>query len=211
MKTWLVLGLAACGLAACGKSVPNSIPDPRPLDLAAINALVPDSLKADLVFEATQLDVWGDDTRETFTVATPKGWTGDRASPLMVKLEPPAGKLGRYTLLRVALGGGGKDDKPQDWDAVSRKREFNKPKLITIERDEDSPTDHLLVDTDGTRHITYAWWRPGGLHYYTCEVTLNGPVGAAEAAFERACKSITIASNGRPIPDWNAPPTAPIR
>jgi len=191
MKTWLVVGLAACGKA------PNRIPDPRPLDLAAINALVPDSLKADLVFEAAQLEISSDYARETFAVAMPKDWVGERTGPLAIELHAP-NKLGTFTKLRIGIGAGGDGDKPQDWHAVSRKSELDLSKSITIEKDEHSPTDHLLVYTNDTIaprfHIIYVWWRPGGTAYYSCMATVDGPATQAEAAFEHVCKSITVAS-----------------
>src|SRR5688572_13258687 len=74
-------GLAAIAVPACGNSSGSDVKaDPpaapaKPLDVAAVNALVPAALKDKVSFEKTEIvEERGRSRKTVYTVAAPKGW-----------------------------------------------------------------------------------------------------------------------------------------
>jgi hypothetical protein len=197
MKT---LGLCVIALAACGsKKEPPTVK----IDVAAVNALVPEPLKAKLEFvEKSVEEERGRRSKTVYTAAAPKSWTdGDSKMKMFAKLEPPnSDGFGNFTGMSFGSNCDGRCEE-KDWAKVSE-RDFAqfREKDKKIIKDELGKTSHLMVaSSDDDVFITYAWWVDGGERYYTCRATLSKGFNpdapdprTAAAAFEKACQAVNI-------------------
>lgn len=184
---------------ACGGS--KKEPPAVKIDVAAVNALVPEPLKAKLEFVETSVEEERGRSKTVYTAAAPKTWTGgDSKMKMFAKLEPPrADGFGNFTGMQFGSNCDGRCEE-KDWAKVSEKVDFAQFRDKKIIKDELGKTSHLMVAEDGDdTFVTYAWWVDGGSNYYTCRATLSkgfstdGPdPRAAASAFEKACQAVNV-------------------
>ena len=173
------------------KTAPSTAPAPA-IDLAAVNALVPASLKDKLVFEQRDLVEERGKGKTTYTLAAPKGWA--QTNKMFTKVKP-VDDLGFMTSFDVGSNCDG-DCVAKDWKATSDKVNFEQFRSRKIEKDEAGKTDHMMISSDGdTRFVMYAWWTEGSKHYFTCMASLEKPVADAAPAFEKACRAVSVVDN----------------
>lgn len=195
MKTFAGLFVFAFACGGSGKEPPTA-----KIDVAAVNALVPDALKAKIVFEEKAVEEErGRKSTTVYTLAAPKTWTaGDMK--MFAKLRPPsADGFGNFTEISLGSNCDGACEE-KDWAKVSEKVDFKQFRDKKIVKDDLTKTSHLMVADDGDdTFITYAWWVDGGSNYYTCRATLSkgfsteGPdPRAAAPAFEKACQAVNV-------------------
>jgi len=180
--------------AACGKSDSSagaSAPAAAPIDVAAVNALVPADLKDKLVFEQRDILEERGKSTATFTMAAPKDWEQDGKMFASVKPKSEA-NLGFFTKLSVGSNCDGTCE-PKDWAKTSEKVEFSQFRNgWTIKKDEPTKTSHLVIAEKEDRvEVRYAWWKDGDRRYYTCGASLEGAVKGAADAFVKACQAVT--------------------
>lgn len=186
----LVLLVAA---AACGKSDKSSSSGPpaAAIDVAGVNALVPADFKDKVVFEQRDiLEERGKKSTATYTMAAPKDWEQD--GKMFASLKPKSeANLGFFTKLMVGSNCDGTCE-PKDWAATSEKVNFAQfHEGWTIVKDEQNKTSHLMIaEKDDRVDINYAWWTDGARRYFTCSVTLEGPIKATADAFAKACQAV---------------------
>jgi hypothetical protein len=187
----------ACG----GSKEPPSVK----IDLAAVNALVPDNLKAKFEFvEKSVVEERGRRSKTTYTAAAPKSWTeGDSKMKMFAKLEPPSSDgLGHFSGMQFGSNCDGRCEE-KDWAKVSEKVNFAQFRDKKIIKDELGKTSHLMIAEDGDdTFITYAWWVDGGSNYYTCTAKLSKGFSSealdprpAAPAFAKACQAVNIKSS----------------
>ncbi|MBA3499667.1 MAG: hypothetical protein M4D80_09750 [Myxococcota bacterium] len=191
-------GLCVFVLVACGsKKEPPAVK----IDAAAVNALVPEPLKAKLEFVEKSVAEERGRSKTIYTLAAPKTWTeGDSKMKMFAKLEPPSSDgFGNFTGFQFGSNCDGKCEE-KDWAKVSEKVNFAQFRGKKILKDEVGKTSHLMVVEDGDdTFITYAWWVDGGENYYTCRATLSKGFSsealdprAAVPAFEKACQAVNV-------------------
>ncbi len=178
--------------AACGKSDSSSAPPATPIDLAAVNALVPADLKDKLVFEQRDLvEERGRHSKTTYTLAAPKDWEQGK---MFASLEPKRdANLGFFTKIIVGSNCDGSCE-PKDWAKTSEKVNFSQFRTgWKITKDEQAKTSHLMIaEKDDQTNVTYAWWADGARKYYSCSASLEGEIKAAADAFAKACQAVAI-------------------
>ena len=194
--------LSAAALAGCGKSEsPSSsgaaskdkAPPAAPIDVAAVNALVPEALKAKLEFEKRDIVLERGRDKMTYTVAAPKGWK--HASKMFANLEPESGTFGMFNKLKVNSNCDGACE-PKDWAAISDKVDFApyaKGKIVKDEKGKNRRT--MIAEGAGATsavNVIVAWWDDGGRNYWTCSAALEQDLAAAAPAFEKACQVVNI-------------------
>ena len=183
--------------ACSGKKEPPVVK----IDLAAVNALVPEPLKTKFEFVEKAVEEERGRSKTIYTAAAPKTWTeGDSKMKMFAKLEPPhADGFGNFTGLQFGSNCDGACEE-KDWAKVSEKVNFKQFRDKKIVKDELGKTSHLMVAEDGDdTFITYAWWVDGGSNYYTCTATLSKGFSseapdprAAAPAFEKACQAVNV-------------------
>lgn len=181
---------AAQGSAAVAAEAPIAI------DVAAINALVPDALKAQLVFEQRTLTTVRGKKTATYTIAAPRDWVQD--SKMFARMRP-AEIYGRLTQLAVTANCDGACE-PKDWAAVADRVDFAPRTSGVIRKEARSPGRRVLiaeVEAGATRAtvVVAAWWRDGAPSYHVCTATLAAPFRDAAPAFDKACEAIAIAGD----------------
>jgi hypothetical protein len=176
--------------AACGKSDKSSssaAAPAAPIDVAAVNALVPADLKDKLVFEKRDVtEERGKRSTVTYTLAAPKGWEQDMKMFASVKPKSEA-NLGFMTSLAVGSNCDGTCE-PKDWAKTSEKVNFAQfrdgGKIV---KDEQNKTNHLMIAEKGdSTYVVYAWWQDGAKRYFSCTASLDAPVKGAADAFAKA-------------------------
>lgn len=173
--------------AAAGKGTGLAI------DAAAVNSLVPEPLKAKLVFEKRDVVLEQGD-KITYTLSAPKDWK--QTSKMFGKLEPESGSgVGFFTKLGIGSNCDGKCE-PKAWDAISDKTNFaplaaDGGKVL---KDTKGKNTRLMVaeDKDGKVTITNVWWTDGASEYHYCTANLDSEIKDAAPAFEKACQAITV-------------------
>lgn len=163
---------------------------PKADDPAAINAAVPENLRAELSFEAK--------TAEDGKLAAivPAGWTESEYIP--GKFTPPDGSgLGIMSRFDVGANCDGMCA-AKDWAATVEKAEFGRltgDAGFTITKDEKIPGGRLLIGrTERATRLVAAWWKEGASQYYVCRASLDGKAAEAIDAFERACRATRVLS-----------------
>ncbi|MEJ7602950.1 MAG: hypothetical protein WKG01_33995 [Kofleriaceae bacterium] len=189
----LALVAAACGKGdkadgGGGKAEPAGKGSPATtvtIDAAAVNALVPEPLKAKLVFE--QRDVVLDQgTKHTFAVAAPKGWK--QRSTMFGALEPESGGFG--TEMKVGNNCDGACE-PKDWATVSDKVHFAQLAKATVVKDDKATGKRTMIATQGDEtHVIVVWWTEGASEYFSCTAKLGAELKDAAPAFEKACQAV---------------------
>ena len=191
MKNLSLLALLVA--AACGKSDKASAPAAAPIDVAAVNALVPADLKDKLVFEQRDIiEERGKRSKATFTMAAPKDWEQD--GKMFASLKPKSdANMGFFTKLTVGSNCDGACE-PKDWAKTSEKVNFAQFREgWKIVKDEQNKTSHLMIaEKDDQTNVTYAWWSDGGRKYFSCAVSLEGAVKTSADAFAKACQAVSV-------------------
>jgi hypothetical protein len=188
----IAIALAACGKgdkadktgdkAGGGKAAPAVA-----IDAAAVNALVPDALKAKLVFEKRDVVLERTKTPTVFTLAAPKDWT--QTSKMFGNLEPASGGFG--TELKVGTNCDGQCE-PKDWAAIADKTHFAplaSAKVIKDDKATKGKRTMIAEDGDAT-HVIVVWWTDGADEYFTCTAKLGSELKDAAPAFEKACQAV---------------------
>lgn len=192
MRTTSILFLAMLA-AGCGKKDSDKGGDKgsggsAAVDVAAVNAAVPKEMAGKLEFEAAK----GEKDRVSF--AAPKGW---KAGVMPDSFQPPDDSLGFMTRYSVSSNCDG-DCSAKDWAAVTDKVEFAQltGTGFTVDKDEKADGSRLVVakDGDGSVVVAAAWWKKDAPRYFYCRAKLDGESAKAAAAFEKACRSVSIAS-----------------
>ncbi len=184
--------LVLVSAAACGKSSDNAAPKAAPIDLAAVNALVPAELKDKLVFEQRDiLEERGKRSKVTYTLAAPKDW--QQEGKMFASLRPKSeANMGFLTDFRVGSNCDGACE-PKDWAKTSEKVNFAQFRDGTIVKDEAQKTSHLMIAEKGdSTYVIYAWWADGARKYFTCTASLEKEVKAAAEAFAKACQAVSV-------------------
>jgi hypothetical protein len=176
-KVFAAAMLALLGSSACKKH--NNV------DVAAVNALVPEKLKYRLVFEPREL-VAGQHRHVTYTVPVPKLWRSDDVGGAVAADKTIDGDSSIF----LSSSCDAPSCTAEDWNgAIDRKiKESN----VEVVRDEHG--DHrrvvvakpLLVQDD-VESITVYWWRDNATEYHSCQVRLAAALKEVAAAFEKAC------------------------
>ncbi len=188
---------------SCKKAAPP--PPVVSIDVAAVNAVVPEPFRAKLVFEKRDLPAESMRGKTVFTVAAPKSWVLDEFQlPDTASLHPPYGMdsgYGNGTALKLSSACGGLCEE-KDWAKVAAENlsRFGSPPKIL--RDEKTATSLLRVaEADLGLYFEYSFWYPGATQYFECNVTLLREAGNDEAPdprtalapFEQACKAVNVA------------------
>lgn len=191
MNTTNLLTLAALlSLAACKgeKAGSEGAPEAKTsVDVAAVNAAVPEALAPKITFEQAKLD------DDRIIAAVPSTWESKHIP-------------GRYTPARDAdlgfftsFGVGSNCDgscADKDWKATADKVEFEQfTSKDGVVKDEALDGGRFLKAKDGESvHLVFAWWKKGASRYFFCRATLEGAEAlSAEPAFDKACRSLVIA------------------
>jgi hypothetical protein len=191
MKKLSLLLLVAAACSKSGSSAPKAVP----IDVAAVNALVPADLKDKLVFEKRDiLEERGKRSKATFTMAAPKDW--EQEGKMFASLRPKSeSNLGFMTDLRVGSNCDGTCE-AKDWAKTSEKVNFAQFRDGKILKDELAKTSHLMIaEKNDSTYVVYAWWADGGRKYFTCTASLEKEVKAAADAFAKACQAVSVAGD----------------
>jgi hypothetical protein len=186
--------VAACTLA-CGKSDNGSgstkpkteEPPEKPIDLAAVNALVPASLKDKVTFEKAKIIQDRGDTT-SFTVAAPKGWKQRMKG--FAHLSPES-DLATMTVFEVGSNCDGACER-KEWATVLDKvyASYLSGKVLKDVKGKTSRT--LIAESGTTTVVVVAWWEEGASKYWHCGATLESDLRDLAPAIEKACESVTI-------------------
>lgn len=193
-----ILGLGLVVAAACGGSKSDSSSSSKAaapevkIDAAAVNALVPASLKDKLVFESQKIVEERGRHNRTYTLAAPKGWASRMKG--FTDLKPPdnAG-LGFFTSMHVGTNCDGSCE-PKDWATVSEKVDF-KPYRDSgkILKEDKTASSHVMIAEQGDKvYVVSATWEDGGREYHTCHAELEKEVKDAAPAFAKACEAVAM-------------------
>ncbi len=188
-KLGLVL-ISVAALTACGGKKKGG-GDAKPLDLAAVNALVPASLKDKVVFEKREIVEKRGRHSKTYTVAAPKGWKQDMDS--FAKLKPDT-DMGFMTSFKVGTNCDG-ECKPKDWGATIEHvyESYLKGKPIKDVKTATSRT--IIAESGDTTAVVVASWEDGAKEYNDCGATLEKEAKELAAAFEKACESVSVSED----------------
>jgi len=191
----LTLGATACGKGKDGGGSSATKGTGMAIDAAAVNSLVPEPLKAKLVFEKQDIVLERGKDKTTYTLAYPKGWT--QRSKMFGNLEAPSeAGVGFMTKLSVGSNCDG-ECKPKEWEKVADKVNFAPLAQGKVLKDVKGKGTRLMIaqptgEGPSTTSVVYAWWTDGASSYHTCEATLDSDIKDAAPAFEKACQAITI-------------------
>jgi len=187
-KTTLALFL---GLVACGggkKSEPA-----KPIDAAAVNALVPAALKDKVVFEQRSFELKMGKHGTTYTVALPKNWKQQSEMFGNFHGDDKAGFMSAMTVGSNCNG----ECKEKDWAAESDKADFAplaKGKVLKDDKAKGRRT--MIAETGGDSMkqtiVVTAWWTDGDKNYHHCRAELDEAIKDAAPAFEKACAIVNI-------------------
>ncbi len=197
VRSWLVGALVPVVLAACGGKGGGDAADtagqaPAPVDpktqaadVQAVQAKVPADVA--ITFEA----VVGEKDRHV--AIQPKGW---ETGVIPGRVKPPTGSnLGFMTAFSTGTNCDG-ECSPKDWAKVADSVEFAQfaGGNWKIEKDEKLADGRILVAKGEDRvDIVLAKWKDGADRYFMCRATLDKEVVSAAAAFEEACRRMTVA------------------
>jgi len=192
MTRYLAIALA---LAACGKGDKagdkaggdKAAAKDVAIDVAGVNALVPEALKAKLVFEKRSITLEQGKHSPTFTLAAPKDWT--QRSKMFGALEPASGGFG--TEFKIGPNCDGACE-PKDWAAIAEKVHFAPlAKAKVIKEDKATKGKRTLIAEEGdTTHVIVVWWTEGASEYISCTAKLGSELKDAAPAFEKACQAV---------------------
>lgn len=183
---FVVISVAA--LAACGSKKKGG-GDAKPIDVAAVNALVPAALKDKVVFEQRDIVEKRGKSGTKYTVAAPKGWKQNMES--FASLKPDKDGMGFMTKFDVGTNCDG-ECTSKDWAATVEKVYGNYLKG-TVTKDVKGTNSRTIVAKSGEMTLVVrAWWADGDKEYFHCGATLEPEVAELAAAVEKACESVTV-------------------
>jgi hypothetical protein len=183
--------LAGCSSKSSSSSegTPAAAPA-KPLDVAAVNALVPASLKDKVTFEKTEIVEERGRSKRIYTVAAPKGWT--QGMKAFAKVKPPSeASLGFMTELTVGTDCNGACE-PKDWAKTLEdmvKQQFGDAKLTKDVKGPNSRT--IIADRGENVVVIVASWTEGAKEYNRCGGTFEGAAKELVAAVEKACEAVS--------------------
>ncbi len=197
------LALCLClSVLGCTKATPP--PPVVNIDVAAINAAVPEAFREKLKFEKRELTGKSMSGDVVFTFAAPATWLSDGMQlPGAVSLHPPYAMNSGYgngTSVEVSSSCGGACV-AKDWAQVAATEQLKfgtPPKTL---REEKGAQSLLRVsESETSLWFEYAFWYPGSTQYFRCKVTLmksglddeQPDPRVALAPFEQACKAVNI-------------------
>ena len=214
---------AVMAVAAC------SGPRPAMIDLAAVNAAVPEEMRSTLAFEQRDLVVEVEGVKARYSIAVPAGfkimpWRKPSASNQVIELgDLDQGKLTLGSLCDGACG-------LRDWKATVDELSFVPIRAIQateVAADETTtdPATRLERRVLIAKHagvvprttVVHATWMEGGDRYWICQFELTGAFQSAVAAFVKACatmqrsddRATPIVSNAKPPPNFIDIPNHP--
>ena len=190
--SYLALGiaLAACGKGDKDKAAGGDKAAPAKdvaIDVAGVNALVPDALKPKLVFEKRSITLEQGKHSPTFTLAAPKDW--NQRSKMFGALEPASGGFG--TEFKIGPNCDGACE-PKDWAAIADMVHFApRAKAKIIKEDKATKGRRTLIAEEGdATHVIVVWWTEGASEYISCTAKLASELKDAAPAFEKACQAV---------------------
>jgi hypothetical protein len=181
--------LGACGKGGGGSS--DKAADLPPIDVAAINKLVPDAWKSKIEFTVQTVG----ERHEIFEVAAPKGWKKGFVPGTLEPDETAGSAFGFGTRMDVSSNCDG-DCVPKDWAATAEKVEFKQfmpggqssAKVVKDEKGAGRRT--MIAASDDKTYLVMAWWKDGDKSYSACRVSLgNDAAKDLMPAFTAACAS----------------------
>ena len=156
------------------------------VDIAAVNALVPEKLKCRLDFEPREL-VAGLHRHTTYTVPVPKTWRTNEVGGS----EPVDKLVDGDSSIFIASSCDQSSCSPKDWNAAIDRKV--KESYLEVTRDEHGDHRRVVVGKptltqQDLTSITVYWWFDGASEYHMCQVRLGAGSKGASAAFEKACE-----------------------
>lgn len=186
------LTLFAVTLFACRTESEPPPFEPAKLDVAAVNALVPEKLRGTLVFEQRDL--------EGYRVAVPKRWVPSPLSKggtatFMIVVEPTVpdrntfGYRSRVQLYSNCDGPCG-EVRARDMAAFADRSFRWARDRIVLDKKEANRLTRVAGPTadDDFTGVSVAWWETNGPRLETCEAVLADELKDATAAFIHACQ-----------------------
>jgi hypothetical protein len=189
--------IATLALAACKAdrqpAERSAAPPPVEIDVAAVNALVPATLKDRLVFERRELAVDRGGHKASYTLAAPTGWV--QTSKLFAHVRPPGTGV-REPRLEV----GDNCDGPctaKPWEVIVDRVNFAPIARGTVRKDDHVANRRTMIAEVAaggatTTHVVVAWWNDGEPRYHVCSAILDDAFKDAAAAFDKACQAVAI-------------------
>jgi hypothetical protein len=172
-----VIAVGAVARSRCGG-------DDRPIDLDAVNALVPPDV--DLVFEKRELIQGSGFDKTRYTLAAPQGWKPGYEG--MAILVHPS-----YVHTHVHVGKTCDGwCEPKDWNETIDEA-YAYYLRGTVIKDVRGTNSRTLIAQDPRGEITVtlvADWKPGADHYNSCDSSLQHELQTAALAFEKACEVV---------------------
>ena len=188
------LGLVVLVIAAvaCGGKKKSGGGDSKPLDVAAVNALVPASLKDKVVFEKRDIVEKRGRHNRTYTVAAPKGWKQDMDS--FASLKPDKEGMGFMTSFKVGTNCDG-ECTSKDWAATVEHvyASYLKGKVLKDVKGRNSRT--IIAEAGDDTAVVVATWEDGAKEYSDCGATLEKEVKDLAPAIEKACESVSVSDD----------------
>ncbi len=176
----------------CSRNESQEAPSARasavPLDVDGVNALVPEALRARLVFEKREL-VEKRGGKTVHVLAGPRDWT--QPNEMFATLQPPESQR-RSIHVELSLGTNcdGVCESKADWSETVEKvyASHLSGRVLKDEKRLDGRTiiAHILDNTMTV--VVVAWWSAGDRQYSYCSAALDGDLREAAPAFERACE-----------------------
>ncbi|CAN5920185.1 hypothetical protein BH11MYX3_BH11MYX3_08280 [soil metagenome] len=180
----LALVVIVVSVAACGGKKKEA---DKPLDVAAVNALVPASLKDKIVFEKREIVEKRGRHSRTYTVAAPKGWKQEMDSFASLKPDKDMGFMTRFEVGSNCDG----TCEEKDWSATIEKvyESYLKGKPLKDVKGKNSRT--IIAESGDLTAVVVASWEDGAREYWSCGATLEKEIKELAPAVEKACESVS--------------------
>lgn len=185
----LALVAIVLGTVACGGKKSDKGGGEKAIDVAAVNALVPASLKDKIVFEKRDIVEKRGHSKTTYTLAAPKGWKQDMDS--FATLKPDHDGMGFMTEFKVGTNCDG-DCVSKDWAATVEKVYANYLKGKVIKDVKGDHTRTIIAESGDMTAVVIATWEDGAKQYSDCGATLEKEVKDLAPAVEKACQSVSV-------------------
>ena len=188
------LGLVLIAVAAlgCGSKKSGGGAEAKPLDINAVNALVPTELKGKVLFEKRDIVEKRGRSKTTYTVAAPQGWKQDMDS--FASLKPDKEGMGFMTKFDVGTNCDG-ECTAKEWDKVIDKVYASHLKGKVIKDEKGKNSRKIIAESGDMTVVVVASWADGDKQYQSCGATLEKEVAGLAAAVEKACESVTVSED----------------
>jgi hypothetical protein len=190
----IAIAVVACGKADHEDAASRGSGAARPaviIDVAAVNALVPASLKDRLVFENRDLVIERGKHKTTYTIAAPAGWRSDSKMFAHLRPDDRPGLLPRFEVGSNCDG----ECAPKPWQAIADRVNFAPRAKAKVSKDDRTPGRRTMiaeVDSGARTDVVVAWWADGDRNYHTCTASLDEALKDAAPAFDKACQVVAI-------------------